>query len=97
VAANGVCAGLYFPRFFAALTTGTPSALRARVLTAVTITISLPGVLGFLGAGLLAQRTGSTTWSLALVSAAVTAGAAVLLSRVTAGSPRAAPESAPLP
>jgi len=97
VAANGVCAGLFFPRFFAALTTGTPSALRARVLTAVTIAISLPGVLGFLGAGLIAQRTGSTTWSLALVSAAVTAGAAVLLSRVTAGSPRAAPESAPLP
>jgi MFS family permease len=94
VAANGVCAGLYFPRFFAALTTGTPPALRARVLTAVTIGISAPGPVGFLGAGLLAERTGSTLPSLLLVTVSVTAGAAVLLPGLrpaSAGSPPAAP------
>jgi MFS family permease len=79
VAAYGVCSGLFFPRFFAALTTGTPADLRARVLTAVTIAISAPGPVGFLGAGALAERTGGTATSLLLVAVAVTAGAVVLL------------------
>jgi MFS family permease len=94
VAANGVGAGLFFPRFFAALTTGTPPALRARVLTAVTIAISAPGPVGFLGAGLLAERTGSTLSSLLLVTVSVTAGAVVLLPRFSAepaGTSPAAP------
>ncbi len=78
VAANGVCSGLFFPRFFATLTAGTPPLLRARVMTSVTIAISAPGPLGFLGAGLLAQRTGSTTASLLLVATATTLGALVV-------------------
>jgi MFS family permease len=79
IAANGVCAGVFFPRFFAALTTRTPAQLRARVMTAVTIGISAPAPLGFLGAGLLAQQTGSLTPSLGLVCAAVTLGALILI------------------
>jgi hypothetical protein len=74
-----VCSGLYFPRFFSALTSSTPPALRARVMTSVTIAISAPGPLGFLGAGLLAQQTGSTTASLLLVSTAATLGAAFVI------------------
>jgi Transmembrane secretion effector len=77
VAANGVCSGLFFPRFFAALTTGTPVALRARVMTSVTIAISAPGPVGFLGAGVLAQHTGLVTPSLLLVAGSATLGAAV--------------------
>lgn len=79
VALNGICSGLFFPRFFAALTTRTPTALRARVMTSVTIAISVPGPLGFLGAGLLAQRTASTTASLLLVATAATLGTALTL------------------
>jgi hypothetical protein len=86
VAANGVCSGLFFPRFFSAVTTGTPLALRARVMTSVTIAISAPAPLGFLGAGLLAQRTGSTTASLLLVAAAATLGAGLTVRGIsTAG------------
>jgi len=91
VAANGVCSGLLFPRFFSALTTGTPPALRARVMTSVTIAISAPGPLGFLGAGVLAQQTGSVTPSLVLVGAAATLGAAV-----TAWARLAAPDDRPV-
>ncbi|HEX2497760.1 MAG TPA: MFS transporter [Actinomycetes bacterium] len=79
IAANGVCSGLYFPRFFSALTSSTPPALRARVMTSVTIAISAPGPLGFLGAGVLAQHTGSTTASLLLVSTTTTLGAAFVI------------------
>src|SRR5581483_5254411 len=64
VAVNGVFSGLFFPRFFSALTTRTPPALRARVMTSATIVMSAPGPLGFLGAGFLTQHTGSTTPSL---------------------------------
>jgi MFS family permease len=78
VALNGVCSGLFFPRFFAALTTRTPHALRARVMTSATIAMSAPGPLGFLGAGFLAQRTGTATASLLLVSFAATLGALVI-------------------
>jgi MFS family permease len=80
VAAVGVCSGLFFPRFFAAVTTGTPPALRARVMTSVTIAISTPGPLGFLGAGFLAQYTGSPVPSLLLIAVAATLGALVILS-----------------
>src|SRR5262245_18731421 len=79
IAANGVCSGLYFPRFFSELTTSTPPALRARVMTSVTIAISAPGPLGFVGAGLLAQQTGSTTPGLLLVSTMATLGAATVI------------------
>jgi MFS family permease len=77
VAANGLCSGLFFPRFFSALTAGTPPALRARVMTSVTIATSAPAPLGFVGAGLLAQRTGDTTASLLLVAVSATVGAAI--------------------
>jgi hypothetical protein len=73
-----VCSGLYFPRFFSALTSSTPPA-PGSVMTSVTIAISAPGPLGFLGAGLLAQQTGSTTASLLLVSTAATLGAAFVI------------------
>jgi MFS family permease len=78
VATTGVCAGVFFPRFFSALTTQTPPALRAHVMTSVTIAISLPAPLGFLAAGLLAQRTGSTSASFTLVAVTTTLGAAVV-------------------
>jgi MFS family permease len=77
VAFNGVCSGLFYPRFFSALTTGTPPALRARVMTSVTIAMSAPAPLGFLGAGILAQQSGSTTPSLLLAGTAATVGALV--------------------
>jgi MFS family permease len=78
VAITGVCAGVFFPRFFSALTTQTPPALRAHVMTSVTIAISVPAPLGFLAAGLLAQHTGSTSASFTLVAVATTLGAAVV-------------------
>jgi len=90
IAANGLCSGLYFPRFFSALTTNTPPALRASVMTSVMIAISAPGPLGFLGAGLLAQHTGSTTPSLLLVSTMATLGAALVI-RAHVVSGRVAP------
>jgi hypothetical protein len=55
VALNGLCSGLFYPRFFSTLTTSTPPALRARVMTSVTIAVSAPAPLGFLGAGYLSQ------------------------------------------
>jgi MFS family permease len=78
VGANGVCAGLFFPRFFAALTTRTPAELRGRVMTSATVAASAPAPLGFLGAGLLSEATGTPTASLVLVAAAATVGAAVI-------------------
>jgi MFS family permease len=78
VAVTGVCSGLFFPRFFATLTTGTPPHLRARVMTSVTVAIAAPAPLGFLCAGLLAQHTGSTVPSLVLVAASTTVGAAII-------------------
>jgi MFS family permease len=79
VAGTGVASGLFFPRFFAAMTTQTPPALRARVLTAVTVALSAPGPIGFLGAGALAQWTGSATPSLLFVAVSATIGAAIVL------------------
>jgi MFS family permease len=86
VALNGVCAGVFFPRFFSALTTGTPPRLRARVMTSVTIAISAPGPVGFLGAGALAQYTGSTVPCLVLVATAATVGAAITITGLVSRS-----------
>ena len=80
VGLDGVCSGLFFPRFFAALTTGTPAGLRARVMTSVNIAISLPGPVGFLGAGILTQHAGTAVPSLLLVGGAATVGALVTAS-----------------
>jgi MFS family permease len=81
VAANGVCSGLFFPRFFSAVTIRTPPALRARVMTSVNIAISAPGPVGFLGAGLVAQQTGSAVPGLLLAAVATTLGALVTIGR----------------
>jgi MFS family permease len=77
IALNGVCSGLFFPRFFASLTLATPPALRARVITAVNIVISAPGPVGFLAAGFLAQHYRHTTGNLILIVAAATLGASL--------------------
>jgi hypothetical protein len=79
VAANGVCAGLFFPRFFSALTARTPPALRARVMTSVTIGISAPAPLGFLGAGVLTENASSPTPGLLVATGAAATGAVVVL------------------
>jgi MFS family permease len=80
VGANGVFSGLFFPRFFAAVTTGTPVGLRARVMTSVNIAISAPGPVGYLCAGILNQHTASAVPSLLLVAGTATAGALVTAS-----------------
>lgn len=86
VAANGVASGLFFPRFFAALTTRTPEPIRARVMTAVHTVMSATGPIGFVAAGFLLHSTGSPTAGFVLVAAAFTAGAAIAI----AGGRRAA-------
>jgi hypothetical protein len=87
VAANGVCSGLFFPRFFSALTVRTPERLRARVTTSVMTLISATGPLGFVGAGFLLHATGSVTAGFVLVAAAVTVGAAVVAVGGAASAP----------
>jgi hypothetical protein len=87
----GVASGLFFPRFFAALTTQTPPALRARVLTAVMVALSAPGPIGFLGAGLLAQWTGSATACLLLVAVVDLVGAAIVVSAYLSGQTAVGP------
>jgi hypothetical protein len=76
IGAVGVATGLFFPRFFAGLTASTPPALRARVLTSVTIVISAPGPIGFLGAGLFAAH--STVASRLLIAVSATVGAMIV-------------------
>jgi hypothetical protein len=76
IGGTGVASGLLFPRFFSGITTSTPAALRARVLTSVTIVISAPGPLGFIGAGLLAQQ--STVGSRLLIAGSATVGAVIV-------------------
>jgi MFS family permease len=83
VVLDGIGSGLFFPRFFSTITTGNPPALRARVMTSVNIAISAPGPLGFLGAGILAQRTGTVVPGLVLAAVASTLGAAVAIRPVT--------------
>ncbi len=84
----GVSSGLFFPRFFAAVTAGTPPALRATVLTTVTVVISAPGPIGFLGAGVLNQYAGGRSAGLALVAGAMVLGAVITVAaRTVAGRP----------
>jgi hypothetical protein len=84
VALGGLFSGVFFPRFFAEVTLTTPPRLRARVMTTVTVAIAAPAPLGFLGAGLLAQRSGSTLPSLVGVAVAATSGALLIWSRSAA-------------
>jgi MFS family permease len=77
VAANGFASGLFFPRFFAALTTRTPEPIRARVMTAVHTVMSATGPIGFVAAGFLLHSTGSPTAGFVLVASAMTVGAAI--------------------
>jgi predicted MFS family arabinose efflux permease len=76
----GVSVGLYFPRFFAALTARTPVDLRPVVMTAVTVAISAPGPVGFVAAGVLNQYAPGRAAGLILVAAAATAGSAIVAS-----------------
>jgi MFS family permease len=78
VAANGVCSGLFFPRFFAALTLRTPPPLRANVSTSVTTAISATGPLGFVAAGFLLDRSTSSLPGFAVAAAGATLGAATV-------------------
>jgi MFS family permease len=84
----GVAFGLYFPGFFAMVTVRTPPASRATVLTALNVTISAPGPLGFLAAGVLNQISAGA--GLVLVAGAsvvgVTIVAAARSGRTRAGS-----------
>ena len=89
IAGIGVSSGVFFPRFFSMLTATTPLALRARVLTSVTVVISAPGPVGFLSAGVLAQRTGGAVAGLGLVAAAATLGGIVM----AAAFPRTGPST----
>jgi MFS family permease len=91
IALNGICSGLFFPRFFAGLTLSTPPALRARVMTAVNIVISAPGPIGFLGAGFLAQRDRQGTGNLILIVTAATIGAALTARYARSDGTRVAP------
>jgi len=91
VAANGVCSGLFFPRFFAAITIRTPAELRPTVMTSTMTAISSTGPLGFLGAGLLLQNAESATAGFVLVVTAFAAGAAVVLGGAVARRPDSRP------
>jgi MFS family permease len=93
----GVASGLFFPRFFASLTTQTPPALRARVLTAVMVALSAPGPIGFLGAGVLAQWTGSATACLLLVAIVDLVGALIVVSAFLDGGARMSRRVTPTP
>jgi MFS family permease len=75
VALNGVCSGLFYPRFFATLTVRTPPALRAKVMTTVNAVLSAAGPIGFVAAGLLLESTASATPTIVLTIAATGAGA----------------------
>ncbi|HEY1329866.1 MAG TPA: MFS transporter [Actinomycetota bacterium] len=79
VAANGLCSGLFFPRFFAAVTLRTPPALRARVMTSTMTAISATGPVGFVLSGLLLSHATSVTPAFVVVAAAFTAGSVFVL------------------
>jgi MFS family permease len=93
VGANGVCSGLFYPRFFSSLTVRTPAAVRARVTASVNTLISATGPLGFVGAGLLLHRAASVTPGFVLVAATTTLGAAIVAAGARIGEP-ATPEPA---
>jgi MFS family permease len=76
IGAIGVGSGLFFPRFFSSVTTSTPPALRSRVLSTVHIVISMPGPIGFVAAGVMAQY--STYLSRLLIVAAASVGAGIV-------------------
>jgi MFS family permease len=97
VGLNGLGSGLFYPRFFSFLTTSTPPALRARVMTSVTIAMSLPAPIGFLGAGYLSQHSGSPTASLLLVAASATVGAAITVRALQRPAAGEVPERNPSP
>jgi ribosomal protein S18 acetylase RimI-like enzyme len=78
IAANGVCSGLFFPRFFASVTLRTPEPLRARVMTTVTTAISATGPIGFAAAGLLLGHA-SVTATYAVIAASATIGAGIVV------------------
>lgn len=86
VAANGVCSGLFFPRFFAGLMVRTPPELRAEVSTAATTVMSATGPLGFVAAGFLLDRATSVTPGFAFAVGALTVGGAVAAAAVGRGS-----------
>jgi MFS family permease len=83
VGAIGVCSGLFFPRFFAAVTIRTPPELRPTVMTSTMTAISSTGPVGFLCAGLLLQNAASPTVGFVLVSAATVVGASIVASAPT--------------
>ena len=80
VAAIGVSAGLFFPRFFAATTLRAPERLRARVTATTHTVISATGPLGFVAAGVLLQRAASPFPGFAIVAGAFGTGAAIVAS-----------------
>ena len=85
IAANGLCSGLFFPRFFASVTLRTPKVLRARVSAAVNTAISATGPIGFVGAGLLLQHA-SLQATYAVVAGSATLGAAIVVTAKTPSS-----------
>ena len=91
IAGTGIATGLFYPRFFAAMTTAAPPELRARVLASVTIAISAPGPLGFLAAGLVSEH--STFASRVLVGGTATVAAVISWATWLRASP--APNATP--
>ena len=85
IAANGLCSGLFFPRFFASVTLRTPKVLRARVSAAVNTAISATGPIGFVGAGLLLQHA-SLQATYAVVAGSATLGAAIVVTAMIPSS-----------
>ncbi len=86
ITANGICSGLFFPRFFASVTLRTPPALRSRVTASVNTAISATGPVGFVGAGLLLQHVSSVTVTYGLVVVTASLGAAIVLAATTRGT-----------
>jgi predicted MFS family arabinose efflux permease len=84
VAANGVCSGIFFTRFFASVAVRTPEALRARVGAAVNTFVSATGPVGFFTAGVLLQHA-SVRSAYALVAGTATAGAAIATTALVRG------------
>jgi MFS family permease len=95
VGVNGVCSGLFFPRFFSSLTVRTPAPLRARVTASVNTLMSATGPLGFVGAGLLLHASQSATAGFVLVVAATTVGAAIVAAGARFSEPSERSEESP--
>ena len=95
IAANGLCSGLFFPRFFASVTLRTPRALRARVSAAVNTAISATGPIGFVGAGLLLQHA-SLRATYAVVAGSATVGAAIVVVALSSPAQVGNPDAEPI-